>query len=119
GDASEADSASGRRSTACRPELANSRKPYCRDSLRSGGKGPMLAVLPPGKFMMGGEKPDEQPVHEVRIDYPYAMAVNEVSVGEYMAFCKATGRSCPPQPWNGSDYPVVNVTWEDAVAYTE
>ncbi|GEM_PF-773725 len=108
-----------RRTLECYAELAKERKPFCRDGTSDGGVGPILAVLPAGEFSMGGDAPHAAPAHKVTIPHNFAMALYEVSSGEFEAFCKATGRSCPPQPWKGADYPVVNVSWADAVAYTE
>ena len=67
---------------------------------------------------MGGERSDEQPVHNVVISKPFAMSVHEITYGEYQQYCKDTKKTCPAQPWAGDDYPVVNVSWGDAVAYT-
>jgi len=105
--------------TNCKPALAKQRRPYCRDTIADIGKAPTMVVLPAGKFMMGGEKPEEQPRHEVTINAPFAISVNEITQGEFGLFCTDTGRTCPRQPWSGKDYPVVNVTWNDAVAYTQ
>ena len=60
---------------------------------------------------------EEQPVHRVTIREPFAISVYEVSQGEFKQFCEHAGRTCPPQPWSGDDYPVVNVSWDDARAY--
>jgi len=103
----------------CHVGLLKSRRPYCRDRLKSGSGGPTLVVLPAGEFTMGGSKAEEEPQRKVRIGYSFAMSINEISVSEYQLFCKATKRSCPEQPWDGDDYPVVLVSWNDAVAYAE
>ena len=103
---------------ACRASLAKQRQPYCRDIIDNIGKGPTLVVVPGGKFMMGGEKPQELPKHEVVISKPFAIAVNEITSGEYEQFCNDSQRNCPQQPWADKEYPVVNVSWNDAVAYT-
>ena len=103
---------------ACRFSLAKQRQPYCRDIIDGIGKGPTLVVVPAGKFTMGGEKPQELPKHEVVIPKPFAVAVNEITQGEFEQFCNDTQRKCPQQPWADEEYPVVNVTWDDAVAYT-
>lgn len=103
----------------CRTSLAENRKPYCRDQIEGAGKGPTMVVLPSGKFVMGGEETWEQPSREVTIATPFAMSVHEVTFNEFEQFCTATGHSCPQQPWSGGDYPVVNITWKDAVNYTE
>jgi formylglycine-generating enzyme required for sulfatase activity len=62
---------------------------------------------------------EEEPVHHVTISQPFAVSVYEVSQGEFKQFCESTHRPCPAQPWAGDDYPVVNVSWDDARAYTE
>jgi formylglycine-generating enzyme required for sulfatase activity len=108
------------RTSSCRAELTRTRRPFCSDALRSGQDGPQLAMVPAGDFQMGSvAAPTEQPVHAVRIAAPFAISVNEVSQAEFKAYCEASNASCPAQPWAGDDYPVVNVSWQDARAYTE
>lgn len=101
----------------CRAALAKERRPYCRDGLEGGGLAPLMVVLPGGDFTMGGDAPNAGPAHKVTLAHSFAMALQEISVEEYSIFCKATGRAFPSQPWSGTDYPVVNVSWDDAVAY--
>ena len=102
----------------CNTSLLHSRRPYCRDIIGGIGNGPTMVIIPPGKFMMGGDRSDEQPRHNVVINHPFAMSVHEITYGEYQLFCKDTNKKCPAQPWAGNDYPVVNVSWQDAVDYT-
>jgi formylglycine-generating enzyme required for sulfatase activity len=104
--------------SACNPSLLNSRRPYCRDKLAGIGDGPTMVAVPAGSFLMGGEEEEEKPAHEVTIDYPFAISVHEITFGEFQQYCADTGRECPRQPWLGKDFPVVNVTWEEAAAYT-
>jgi formylglycine-generating enzyme required for sulfatase activity len=58
--------------------------------------GMKLAVIPPGKFLMGGEKtepdwlPHESPRHEVEISNPFLIGVYEVTVGQFKAFVRGT-----------------------------
>lgn len=104
----------------CRLELIRSRRPFCYDTLPSGKNGPQLAMIPAGEFEMGSDAaPTEQPIHRVTIREPFAISVHEVSQAEFRAYCEDTGRSCAAQPWAGDDYPVVNVSWQDARAYVE
>ena len=104
--------------TSCHPTLLETDNPYCRDIIRVVNKtAPTMVVVPPGKFMMGGDRTNEQPKHIVNISYPFAMSVHEITYGEFSTFCKATSQDCPPQPWLGDNYPVVNVSWNDARAY--
>jgi formylglycine-generating enzyme required for sulfatase activity len=103
----------------CRVELVRSRRPLCHDSM-GGVAGPEMAVIPAGTFDMGSTAAsEEQPVHHVSIAQPFAVSVYEVSQGEFRQFCDATHRSCAAQPWSGDDYPVVEVSWDDARAYTD
>ncbi|MBK6658043.1 MAG: SUMF1/EgtB/PvdO family nonheme iron enzyme [Proteobacteria bacterium] len=104
---------------ACKASLAKTRRPYCQDSLSGLGKGPALVVLPAGQFEMGGETPQEQPRHAVTIERPFAIGLFEVSVGQFMQFCKATSSACPAQPWSDVTLPVVNVSWGAANAYVQ
>ena len=100
------------------------------DRLRDGTPGPELVVIPAGTFKMGaihgGGDPDEKPVHQVIIPRPFAMGRYEVTFAEYDRFCQATGREKPKagrrwfpfSNWERGNRPVMNVTWDDAVAYT-
>jgi formylglycine-generating enzyme required for sulfatase activity len=106
--------------TTCRIDLIRSRRPLCHDTLPPGVEGPLLALIPAGSFDMGSTAaPEEQPVHHVTIQEPFAISVYEVSQGEFRHFCEQAKRPCAPQPWAGDDYPVVNVSWDDARAYVE
>ena len=87
---------------------------------------------------------DEQPQHPVRITQPFYMGVYEVTKGEFAAFVKAQSyqteterdgkggvglnekgnyETKPEFTWKNTgfaqtdDYPVVNVSWNDAVAF--
>lgn len=124
------------------------------DELRHGGRGPELVVIPHGTFRMGaqedeeGATPAEQPQHEVRLERGFAMARDEITVGEFGRFVTATGYT-PRATQRGhsmaydarsgnfvrgsgidwrstydgkravSNMPVVHVTARDAEAYAE
>lgn len=104
----------------CRVELVGSRRPLCHDVLASGAPGPLLALIPAGVLDRGGATGSaEQPMRRARIERPFALSVHEISQEEFQLYCNDTGRPCPAQPWTGSDYPVVNVSWHDAQAYVE
>lgn len=105
---------------ACRVELVRSRRPLCHDALPGGFAGPEMALVPAGAFDMGSTAaPEEEPVHHVTLAQPFAVAVYEVSQGEFKQFCDSTHRACMAQPWTGDDFPVVNVSWDEARAYTD
>src|SRR5690606_3198644 len=68
------------------------------DALASGGRGPLMVVVPHGGFRMGaatdeaGAGDEERPQHYVRFDRGFAMARTEVTVGQFRRFIEATGR---------------------------
>ncbi len=99
-----------------------------------------MAAVPGGRFLYGGYRPpdgDEGFSAEVLID-PFAIDRTEVSNADYRVFLLATGWRVPRAdqvpgagvttrfnwveaekafPAGTADLPVVNVSWEDAVAY--
>lgn len=98
--------------------------------------GSTLILIPAGEFTMGPDDGDydKAPSHTVYLD-AYYIGKYEVTNAQYKKFCDATGHSHPLTPdfeshlrprWSGGDYfteypnyPVVNVTWEDAKAYCD
>jgi len=85
--------------------------------------------IPAGKFLMGSDPKkdreaysDEQPQHTVELP-EYWIGRAPVTNAQYAAFVLAGGGKAPPHwrnnrpPQNKLDHPVVNVSWEDAVAY--
>jgi formylglycine-generating enzyme required for sulfatase activity len=84
--------------------------------------------IPPGTFMMGCSPGDsecddnEKPSHQVAITKGFWLGQTEVTVGAYKRFARETGRAMPEAPnfnrgWGNEQMPVVNVGWDDAVAY--
>jgi len=86
--------------------------------------GAEMIFIPAGKFTMGSDDPDpfmsdSHPKHSVTLD-GYYIYKNDVTVAMYKKFCDATGRAMPDPPpwdWDNTDYPMVNVSWDDAQAY--
>lgn len=93
---------------------------------------PEMVFVKGGTFKMGSNsgEPDERPVHTVTLT-DYYIGKYEVTVEQYKAFCKETGRSLPSSPnatwyeehpnaakwdWN-SKHPIVNVKWKEAMDY--
>ena len=111
-----------------------------RDTLRDGGQGPEMVVLPTGRFRMGDLDGSgiswERPVHAVTISRPIAMGKYPVTFEEYdrfvngrinekrqdfLARLKAFFQEPVYKPhdhgWGRGTRPVINVSQEDAKAY--
>lgn len=98
-------------------------KGFFQDKLRSGGRGPKMVRLPGGSFLMGAadESPysDERPRFKATLS-AFAISEMPVTFADYQLFVKATGAKMPDdRGWGGGRHPVINVTWQDANAYTE
>jgi formylglycine-generating enzyme required for sulfatase activity len=90
---------------------------------------PEMILIPAGEFLMGSDPSVdkdamdlEQPQHTLYLP-DYYMARTPVTNAQYAAFVEATGDE-RPRHWEGGkppggkeDHPVVNVSWNDAVAY--
>ena len=65
------------------------------DSLSSGGSGPAMVTVSPGRFRMGCVSglfcDNNLPVHEVVIERPFAMSVYEITRGQFQRFVDLTG----------------------------
>ena len=86
---------------------------------------PEMVLIPAGRFRMGCLSNCEammdyaKPVHEVTIE-SFALSKYEVTFEEYARFTAATGRRpASDSGWGRGRRPVIDVSWEDAVAYTE
>jgi len=84
---------------------------------------PEMMSIPAGRFQMGNIQAavdsDELPVHEVELRR-FAMSRYEITFAEYDSFAQATNREKPDdEGWGRGNRPVINVSWYDAVAYTE
>ena len=63
---------------------------------------------------------DEKPVHTVQFAKPFALGRYEVSFDEFDLFAAATDRDKPnDQGWGRGNRPVINISWDDAVAYAQ
>ncbi len=80
---------------------------------------PEMIVIAAGTFRMGSENSeDEQPVHNVTFDKPFALGKYPVTFDEYDRFVVAAGQRRPgDEGWGREKRPVINVSWNDAVAY--
>ncbi len=77
-----------------------------------------------GTFMMGSPadetgRLDDELQHQVTLK-SYKISKYEVTFDQYDAFCNATDREKPDDKgWGRGKRPVINVTWEDAVAFAK
>ena len=89
--------------------------------------GSELLLITAGEFDMGDGKEADNPRHRVHLD-AYYIGKYCVTNAQYLRFVDETGHR-PPDDWRGAssksypegkaDHPVVNVSWEDAMAYAQ
>ncbi len=96
-----------------------------RDQLSTGDQGPEMVLIPAGTFRIGspvaeaGRLQDEAQ-RQVDIVKPFAIGRYEVTFAEYARFVSATGHRQPEdEGWGHGKRPVINVSWQDATAYSE
>lgn len=84
--------------------------------------GMQFVLIPEGTFTMGdpsGQDPFAKPAHEVTIKAFY-LGKYEVTFAEYDKFALETRRAHPDDAgWGRGIRPVINISWHDAVAFTE
>ena len=81
-----------------------------------------LVLVEKGSFTIGDTWGDgfidEKPTREITLTYNFYIGKYEVTFDEYDAFCEATSRSKPDdEDWGRGSRPVINVSWNDAIAY--
>ncbi len=81
-----------------------------------------LVLVERGSFTMGdtwGDGSDnEKPSHSVELTYDFLIGKYEVTFDQYDWFCEETGRKKPgDNSWGRGCRPVINVSWNDAIAY--
>ena len=94
-----------------------------QDRLADGGSGPELVYVGGGVFRMGSSisqlASEEQPEHEVTLN-SFGIGRFEVTFRDYEQFAAATDRPLPDDlGWGQGPRPVINVSWNDARAYTD
>jgi len=81
---------------------------------------PEMVEVKGGSFIMGDDQgdQDEKPAHPVQVK-TFSIAKTETTVRQWRFFCAETKRVMPEAPWFGlkDDHPVVNISWDDAIAY--
>jgi formylglycine-generating enzyme required for sulfatase activity/aminoglycoside phosphotransferase (APT) family kinase protein len=85
-----------------------------------------MIYIPGGQFTMGRNNGDEyeRPAHHVTVK-PFFIDIDEVTNQQYQEFVDKTGHSAPTN-WNNkhfpngeAQYPVTDVNWDDATAYSK
>jgi len=118
------------------------------DRLADSSIGPEMVIIPPGWFLMGSSEDEagrfaNEQRHEVEIKSTFAVGRYAVTFAQYDRFVKATDRRQPKKEpgfftkllggepkegplamphdhfWGRDRRPVINVSWEDAMAYCE
>jgi len=95
-----------------------------QEALKDGGQGPVMVVIPAGRFLMGSpgdepERQDDERLHGVDVA-SFAQGKYAVTFEEYDRFSSATYREIlQDEGWGRGRRPVINVTWFDAMAYAE
>ncbi len=108
-------------------QVASLQKPSNKfqDVLRYGNgryRGPEMVKIPPGSFEIGDMKgySNEKKIKYIRMNKTFAVGVYEVTFDEYDLFCKETERKkARDNGWGRGRRPVINVSWKDALAYTQ
>ncbi len=81
-----------------------------------------MVMIHGGAFQMGSDSEmaaeEEQPVHTVFVD-SFLMDTHEVTVSAYKRFVQETGHREPESGYYADKYPVVFVSWHDAMAYAK
>ncbi|MBK8186411.1 MAG: SUMF1/EgtB/PvdO family nonheme iron enzyme [Cellvibrio sp.] len=80
---------------------------------------PLMITIPGGSFFMGSKNDStSMPVHKIDIK-SFKISQFEITFSEYDHFAKDTKRNLPSDNrWGRETRPVINVSWEDAKAYT-
>ncbi|MBN8446988.1 MAG: formylglycine-generating enzyme family protein [Gammaproteobacteria bacterium] len=96
-----------------------------RIPLSSIAPGIVLVEVPSGQFSMGCNSGDteclkaENPSHTVNVE-AFSISATEITFAQYDLFAVDTDRPLPDdEGWGRENRPVINVFWDDVVAYTE
>jgi len=94
-----------------------------QEDLKSGGKGPMMVMVPAGSYEMGSSGStrftEERPRHKVTLK-KFAISKYEVTASDYEKFATATGKKIPDNLYLDKEtHPVIYVSWDDAYYYAK
>jgi formylglycine-generating enzyme required for sulfatase activity len=109
--------------------VASNSAPPARSEMKA-ALDPEMIRIPEGTYIQGNEEgqKDERPAHQVSIS-PFDISRREITNRFYKMFVDSTGHAAPQGDrfgWTGNSYPegmddapVVNISWEDALAFTK
>ncbi|WP_347329630.1 bifunctional serine/threonine-protein kinase/formylglycine-generating enzyme family protein [Marinimicrobium locisalis] len=91
------------------------------NKLNSGGRGPEMIIVPAGRYTMGSKLDSRSmPKRSIRIPRAFAISRFEITFSDFAKFAEDTGRNLPDDNnWGRDNRPVINVSWNDARAYTQ
>ena len=82
--------------------------------------GMKLMLIPAGKFLMGSPKDErDEEQHEVSITTPFYLGVDVVTQAEYEKVMGNNPSWFSPKGMDTGQFPVEQVSWDDAVAFCE
>jgi formylglycine-generating enzyme required for sulfatase activity len=90
----------------------------------TGPDGGKMVWVPAGEFMMGTNEggdnfKDARPAHQVRITKGFWLGRCTVTHAQYRQYCQETGANFPEGNYQGGNYPMVAVSWDQAQAYCQ
>ena len=104
--------------------LAQDAKPWLTPGTQAGQQifgpdGGKMVWVPAGEFMMGAADgpADEQPVHRVRISRGFWLGRCEVTVSQWLHYCKVANVVLGTEVFTPLDHPMSGVSWLDVERY--
>ncbi len=94
------------------------------DALQSGGVGPTMIRVPEGSMRVpcwppGCTVSEAGAGEEIVFEQSFGLSKYEITKAEFALFVAATGHASIPAVQADGQLPMVNVSWRDAVTYTE
>ena len=104
--------------------VAQDRKPWLTPGTQAGQEicgpdGGKMVWVPAGEFMMGSNdgREDERPVHSVRLTRGFWLGKCEVTVQQWLHYCKVAKVVLGTEIITPLDHPMSGVSWHDVTAY--
>lgn len=102
------------------PDATNPAKSAIPNIVYGGKNSPSMIKISGGSFTMGNDSNmHSAPAHKVTLK-GFAISKYEITFAEYDYFAQSTNKPLPgDNGWGREDRPVIHVSWNDAVAYTQ